>query len=187
LCVVTATLDALPTPAPKLSKGAAKRLIQRFAGGDFGGDNVQIVGEISTLGSSATAEAQIKTAFRFAREEDEWRVAEVRTGENRWEDVSLITAALDREKRLRAEAELESFRTALESYRRERGFYVVAPDVVILVDALAPRFLARVIRVDPWHRPYRYQGAMNRFALSSDGADGVENTADDVRITNANP
>ncbi len=173
--------------ADKLGKGEAKRLIRRFTGGDFGGDNVQIVGEISTLGSSATAEAEVKTAFRFAREEGEWRVAEVRTGENRWEDVRLITAALDGEKRLRAGAELEMIRMGIENYRRERGFYVVASDVSALVDALAPRFLARVIRVDPWHRPYRYQGAMSGFALSSDGADGVENTADDVRITNANP
>ncbi|MCP9494149.1 MAG: type II secretion system protein GspG [Pyrinomonadaceae bacterium MAG19_C2-C3] len=168
--------------APKLSKGEAERLIRRFAGGDFGGDNVEIVGEVSTLGSSATVEAQVKTAFRFAREADAWRVAEVRTGENRWEDVALITAALNNEKRLRARAELELIRAALESYRRERGFYVVASDGVVLIDALAPRFLARVIRVDPWHQPYRYQGTTNAFALSSDGADGTPNTPDDILV-----
>ncbi len=175
-------LNAVTSVAPKLSKGEAKRLIRRFTGGDFGGDNVEIVGEVSTLGSSATVEAQVKTAFRFAREAEAWRVAEVRTGANRWEDVALITAALNNEKRLRAEAELELIRAALEGYRRERGFYVVASDGVVLIDALAPRFLARVIRVDPWHQEYRYQGTMNAFALSSDGADGTPNTPDDVLV-----
>jgi len=176
-------LNAVTGVAPKLSKGEAKRLIRNFAGGDFGGDNVEIIGEVSTLGSSATVEAELKTAFRFVREANDWRVAEVRTGERRWEDVRLITAALNDEKRLRANAELELIRAGIENYRRERGFYVVASDGVVLIDALAPRFLARVIRVDPWHQEYRYQGTVNAFALSSDGADGTPNTPDDIRVT----
>ncbi len=166
--------------APKLSKGNAKNLIRRFAGGDLGGDNVQIIGEVSTLGSSATAVAQVQTAFRFAREEDKWRVAEVRVGDGQWENVRLIENALDEQKRLRAEAEIELINVALENYRRERGFYVVAENERVLIDHLAPRFLARVIRVDPWNRPYNYQGTMNSYVLSSDGADGVAGTADDI-------
>ncbi len=69
---------------------------------------------------------------------------------------------------------------ALESFRRERGFYVVAEDSAVLIDHLSPRHIKTIIRIDPWHRPYRYAGTREQFALSSDGPDGKPGTADDV-------
>jgi hypothetical protein len=49
-----------------------------------------------------------------------------------------------------------------------------------LVDHLNPRYLARIIRVDPWHQPYLYEGTQTTFTLRSAGADGKENTPDDI-------
>lgn len=170
--------------AAKLSKSDAKNLIRRFAGGDFGGDNVAIVGEVSNLGTSAVVEAEIKTAFRFARETGKWRVAEVRVGDRDWQNLSTFEAALTNEKRGRVELELELMRAALESYARERGGYVVADNHAVLIDHLAPQYLARVIRLDAWNRAYKYLGTRTAFTLSSDGADGESSTADDVRLTN---
>lgn len=170
--------------AAKLSKSDAKNLIRRFAGGDLGGGNVEIVGEVSNLGTSAVAEAEIKTAFRFARERDKWRVAEVRVGDRDWQNLNTLEAALTNEKRGRVELELELMRAALESYARERGGYVVADNHTILIDHLAPQYLARVIRLDAWNRAYKYLGTRTAFTLSSDGADGESGTADDVRLTN---
>ena len=72
---------------------------------------------------------------------------------------------------------------ALEVVLRERGFYVVSGEYVTLVDHLSPKYLARVVRVDPWHRPYRYAGARDSYALASDGPDGKPATPDDVTLS----
>ena len=74
-------------------------------------------------------------------------------------------------------------REALEAFRRERGFYVVAEDTVVLQDYLSPLYAKRVIRLDPWHKPYRYAGTQTSYTLASDGPDGKPNTADDVTLT----
>jgi hypothetical protein len=170
--------------AGDLSAKEARRLIARMAGIQLPSDAVRVK-SVSSMGSSAVVEAQVETAFRFVRGEDgKWRVAEIRTGDNRWEDVSAIERAVNAEKAGRARAELETLATALEAYRRERGFYVVGTDERTLEDHLNPRYLARVIRVDPWHRPYRYEGTPERFTLRSNGADGEVNTPDDVIISN---
>jgi hypothetical protein len=133
------------------------------------------------MGSSALVVAQVETAFRFDKGADgKWRVAEIRTGDNRWEDVEQLVRAVNREKAERARAELETLATALEGYRRERGFYVVAKDEGTLIDHLNPHYLARIIRRDPWHKPYLYEGTQTTFTLRSAGADGKENTPDDV-------
>jgi hypothetical protein len=169
-----------------LSAKEARKLIAHMVGIELPSDAVRVK-EVSSLGSSAVVVAQVETAFRFVKgDDDKWRVAEVRTGDNHWEDIEMIARAVNAEKAERARAELETIATALESFRRERGFYVVADKQATLVDQLNPRYLARIIRVDPWHKPYLYEGTRDRFTLRSSGVDGKENTSDDVVVNNKN-
>ncbi|HVS20972.1 MAG TPA: type II secretion system protein GspG [Pyrinomonadaceae bacterium] len=169
--------------AGDLTPREARRLIARMAGIELPSDAVRVK-EVSSLGNTATVVAQVETAFRFVKgDNDKWRVAEIRTGDRRWEDVDMLVKALNVEKTERARAELESIATALESYRREHGFYVEAKSEARLVDRLNPRYLARIIRVDPWHQPYEYEGTRNGFVLRSVGPDGKPNTSDDVIVT----
>ncbi|MDT4898182.1 MAG: Type secretion system protein [Acidobacteriota bacterium] len=166
--------------ADDLSPNQARKLIANMVGIKLPSNAVR-VREVSVTGSSALVVAQVETAFRFVKGDDgKWRVAEIRTGDNRWEDVETLVRAVNTEKAERARAELETLAVALEAFRRERGFYVVAADEGVLVDHLNPRYLARVIRVDPWHKPYLYEGTQASFTLRSAGADGKENTPDDV-------
>lgn len=166
--------------ADDLSAKEARRLIARVAGIELPTEAVR-VRSVSSLGSSAVVEAQVETAFRFVRGDDgRWRVAEIRTGDNKWEDVEMIARAVNQEKTERARAELETVATALEAFRRERGFYVDARTASALVDQLSPLYLARIIRVDPWHRPYQYEGTRNQYQLRSYGLDGKANTSDDI-------
>jgi hypothetical protein len=168
--------------ADDLSPNQARKLIANLAGIQLPSNAVR-VREVSPMGSSALVVAQVETAFRFVKGDGgKWRVAEIRTGDNRWEDVETLVRAVNREKAERARAELETLATALESFRRERGFYVIAKDEGVLVDHLNPRYLARVIRLDPWHKPYLYEGTQAAFTLRSTGADGKENTPDDIVI-----
>jgi len=169
--------------AGDLTPKEARRLIARMAGIQLPSDAVRIK-EVSAMGNSATVVAQVETAFRFDKGGDgKWRVAEIRTGDRRWEDVDMLVKALNAEKTARARAELESIATALESFHRERGFYVEAKTEAALIDNLNPRYLSRVIRIDPWHRPYEYEGTRTSFVLRSDGPDEKPNTADDVAIS----
>src|SRR5215831_12592555 len=147
--------------AGDLSPGEARRVIARMAGIQLPSDAVRVK-DISTSGNSAVVVAQVETAFRLVKgDREKWRVAEIRTGDRKWEDVDLLVKALNSEKSARARAELESIATALESYRREHGFYVEAKSEARLIDQLNPRYLARIIRVDPWHQPYEYEGSKN--------------------------
>jgi hypothetical protein len=169
--------------AGDLSAKEARRLIARMAGIQLPSDAVRIK-DVSSLGSSATVTAQVETAFKFEKGSDgKWRVAEIRTGDRRWENVDLLTRALNVEKSARAQAELESIATALEAFRRERGSYLESKSEATLIDNLNPRFLARIIRVDPWHQPYEYEGTRTSFVLRSAGPDEKPNTSDDVVLS----
>ena len=169
--------------AGDLSPKEARRLIARMAGIQLPSDAVRIK-DISAMGGSAVVTAQVETAFRFVKDDkNKWRVAEIRTGDRRWEDLDTLMKALNVEKSERARAELESIATALESYRRENGAYVEAKTEAALIDQLNPRYLSRIIRIDPWHQPYEYEGTRSSFVLRSAGPDEKVNTADDITVT----
>ena len=169
--------------AGDLSPKEARKLIARMAGIQLPSDAVRVK-DISTSGNSAVVTAQVETAFRLVKDDKgRWRVAEIRTGDRRWEDLDTLMRALNVEKTARARAELESIATALESYHRERGSYLESKSSAALIDSLNPRYLARVIRVDPWHKPYEYQGERSTYVLRSDGPDGKPGTPDDVTVT----
>ena len=171
--------------AGDLTPKEARRLIANLAGIQLPSDAVRVK-EVSAMGNSATVVAQVETAFRFDKDGDgKWRVTEIRTGDRRWEEVDTLVKALNQEETSRARAELETIAAALESYRREHGFYLESKTEAGLVDNLNPRYLPRVIRVDPWHQPYEYEGARDTFLLRSNGPDGKANTPDDVIVRKA--
>ena len=169
--------------AGDLTPKEARKLIARMAGIELPSDAIRVK-DISTVGNTAVVVAQVETAFRLVKgDKDKWRVAEIRTGDRRWEDLDTLMKALNVEKTARARAELELIATALESFRRERGFYLESKSEAVLIDNLNPRYLARVIRVDPWHKPYEYEGGRNSIVLRSDGPDGKPGTDDDITVT----
>ena len=130
---------------------------------------------------SALVEARVEMQFRLLKGTDgKWRVARVRTGNNEWAEVESIANAVNEQKRARAEEELETLAAALEAFRRERDFYIEAKTESALVDQLNPLYLRRVIRIDPWRKPYQYEGTRSSYTLRSDGADGRPRTSDDI-------
>ncbi|MBA3805343.1 MAG: type II secretion system protein GspG, partial [Acidobacteria bacterium] len=161
----------------------AREMIARLAGIELPSDAVRVK-EISSLYKSAVVVAQVITEFRFVRGSDnKWRVAGVRTGDGEWTDIERTLRIVNEEKARRARAELEMIAAALDSFRRERGFYVVADSSSTLLDQLNPRYLPRVIRLDPWQRPFLYEGERDRYLLRSAGADGETGTADDINVS----
>lgn len=185
LCFPLAVCGVLITrtrAADDLSPKEARKIIAQLAGIQLPSDAVR-VRSVSAAGNSAVVVAQVETAFRFVKGDNgKWRVAEVRTGDRRWEDFDLLVRALNAEKTSRVRAELDSIATALDSYRREHGAYVEAKTEAALIDRLNPRYLARIIRLDPWHQPYGYEGSRTSFVLRSAGPDGKANTSDDITV-----
>jgi hypothetical protein len=131
---------------------------------------------------SATVVAWIRVETRLSNGPKGWQVEEVRTGNREWVKLELLIALLNAKKQQEVRTDLEIIAKALEQFRGERGFYVVAQEHSVVIDHLNPRYLSRIIRVDPWHRPYRYEGQRDHFVLSSSGPDGKQNTADDIKL-----
>lgn len=130
---------------------------------------------------SALVVAWILVDARFANDgKSGWRVSEVRTGKREWVTLEPVVAAVNEEKQKKARTELELIAKALERFRAERGIYVVSDKQAVVIDHLNPRYLSRVIRVDPWQQPYKYQGERDHFTLRSLGPDRKENTSDDI-------
>ena len=134
--------------------------------------------------ATALITSLVQLDFRCVRDAGRWQVAAVKTGNRDWLDVRGLSATVDQLKRSSAANELSLIAQALDTYRRERGFYVVSDKESVLMDHLSPRYLTPVIRVDPWHRPYQYEGQQTHYSLRSLGPDGKPNTGDDIVVKN---
>jgi hypothetical protein len=170
--------------ARELGSREARERIAEAVGLD-NANKVQIKGISPGAGGQAIVEARIETAFRFQQDkEGNWRAVEVRTGDRRWESIELVQTAINKEKVLRTTADLRTLATALEAFRRERGFYVASDNNSALVDNLAPRYLSPIIRIDAWSREFEYKGTQSGYRLQSLGPDGRPNTGDEIVIEN---
>ncbi|MFL6256242.1 MAG: type II secretion system protein GspG [Pyrinomonadaceae bacterium] len=140
--------------------------------------------QLSLMGSSAVAEVEVAASFILSKDaRGKWRVTSIEVGGETVSDLETLRHSIDARKATRARADLAEIREALEAFRRERGFYVVGEDSAVLLDHLSPHYAKRIIRLDPWHNPYRYTGSTAAYTLASDGPDGKRGTADDVTIS----
>lgn len=135
----------------------------------------------NSFGSSATAEGTVTTAFRFAKEKNKWVLKEVRVGEARWESIRDLKEALDSIHIRRTRADISIIVEALERYHSRNSAYPEAQDIADLIDQLSPAYLDRVLRLDGWGHEFRITAGQGKPGIVSNGPDGKENSADDVR------
>jgi len=131
---------------------------------------------------SAVIVAWIGVDARLLNTGKGWQVGELRTGNREWVKLEPLAARLNEVKLQKARTDLESMAKALELFRVQRGFYVVSEKHSVVIDHLNPRYLPQIIRVDPWHQPYKYDGQRDHFTLRSSGPDGKDNTPDDIKL-----
>jgi hypothetical protein len=85
-------LHSNPTLA-SLSRDQARKLIANVAGAKLPGKAVR-VRNISGSENEAEATAEIETAFRLIEDKnDQWRLLEVRMGQDQWEEIPLLATA----------------------------------------------------------------------------------------------
>lgn len=172
----------------ELTTKRARCLVAALLGVTLPSDDVRIK-EVSPFGlslgseSSALVTALVKVDFRLAQDAKNWRVTEFKSGTRDWINVSDVPIAIDQVKRSAANEDLSTIAKALGDFRRDRGYFVVSDKESVLIDHLSPKYLARIIRVDPWHRPYQYDGQQDRYSLRSLGPDGKPNTPDDIIVS----
>ena len=172
----------------ELTTKRARCLVAALLGIALPSDDVRIK-DISEFGlpvgsePSALVTALIDVDFRLTRDSRGWHVTEFKSGARDWANVTGLPAAIDQVKRSAAGEDLSTIAKALGDYRRERGHFVVSDRESVLIDHLSPRYLVRVIRVDPWHRPYQYEGQQDHYSLRSLGPDGKPNTPDDIVVS----
>lgn len=171
-----------------LTTKRARCLVASLLGVQLPSDDVRIR-DISPFGlsigseSSALVTALVRADFRFAQDATGWRLVQFKSGNRDWVNVTDIPAAMDQFKRSTASEELSTIAKALSDFRRDRGAFVISDKESVLIDHLSPRYLTRVIRIDPWHRPYHYEGQQNSYSLRSLGPDGKPNTPDDIVVS----
>jgi hypothetical protein len=132
---------------------------------------------------SATVVAWLRVEARLTNDKGGWRVAELRTGNREWVKLEPLITAVNEQKEKQARTELKMIAGALEKFRKDRGFYVVSDKQSVAIDFLSPRYLNRVIRVDPWNQPYKYLGERDHFTLRSTGPDRKAETPDDILLS----
>jgi len=191
-CDMQSQFGRRDAPASALTVKRARCLVAELLGVTLPADQVRIK-DISSLDlpfgseSSALIESSIQADFRLTRDAGGWRVSEFKSGNRNWTNLDALPAALNEAKRASATSDLAAIANALIDFRRERGSFVVSDKESVLIDHLSPQYLTRVIRVDPWHRPYQYDGDQDRFSLRSLGPDGKPNTPDDIIVSGPTP
>lgn len=176
------TISIAVWAAGGLTAKRARELLRKLGGAELKSDQVRIKTISSGLGGNAVVEAQIETAVRFAQEKGEWRVADIRLGDQHWESVELVTEAIRREKIRRTEERLQNIMKALEAHKEDRGEYVVAESFDQLLEQLAPRYLPMPVRFDLWEQPLLYRGTATEYRLISSGPDLKAETGDDLIV-----
>ncbi len=102
--------------------------------------------------------------------------------------VQSLRGAADKAKKVKAQADLSEFKTALDRFYLDNGYYptsdqglqaLVTPPTSGRVPANYENggYIERLPR-DPWGSPYYYQSDGNSYALKSFGPDGVESSDD---------
>jgi type II secretion system (T2SS) protein G len=171
-----------------LTTRRARCLVAALFGVPLPSDDVRIK-EVSPFGlsigkeSAALVTALVHADFRLALDAGAWRVTAFKSGTRNWVNIPNLSLAIDQVKRSAASDDLSTIAKALGDYRRDRGYFVVADKESVLIDHLSPKYLIRIIRVDPWHRPYQYDGQQDHYSLRSLGPDGKPNTPDDIIVS----
>lgn len=176
-CFLLAVL--LAAACGKSTEDQVRAAVGNFDNAQLGETQIQVE-DLQARGDVATAEVTVKTAVKLRKKEGVWQVEEIRLGDRRWEKAEHLLAVLNAERAQAGRQDLERITQGLERYRQANSKPPQVSDFRALVDLLTPRFMDRIIRFDPWSRPYRYQSRADGYDLRSAGPDGLFDTDDDV-------
>lgn len=185
-CLTALLIGGAWGAADKPSVLKVRELLQALGGANWKPEQIVIKKISPGAGAGGViVEAQIETAFRLEKpKKGDWRVAEIRLGDQQWESFELFEEAVRREKLRRTNITLQQLADALNAYKSAHGQYVVADTGVALIDQLAPQYVNVAQRLDLWGEEWQYRGTATEYRLSSRGPDRLPGTADDLIVEN---
>ena len=139
---------------------------------------------VSEMGDTATAEIDIHTAVKMRRESGKWLIDEIRLGNNKWEDIHRVLAAVEQIRKDDTLADMEKISDAVREFSRANGPLEQNTDFVTLIDLLTPKYLAKPIREDAWDNPFTLLVTKEGFQIRSTGSDGKPGNSDDLVLNN---
>jgi hypothetical protein len=181
----TARVPVTGNNSTSLNVKEARELLQQLGGANWSREQIELKSISNGVGSdNAVVEARIETAFRFSKQNGDWKVAEIRLGDRHWESLELVELAVRKEKERRTAGLLQRLADAVTAYQREQGAYPATNEMAVLLDFIAPRYVGDPIRFDWWGTQFSYRGTATGYRLSSAGADRKNGTPDDIELEN---
>jgi hypothetical protein len=148
--------------------------------------DVESVSQVTS--GQAVVQTRIPAAFRLERKGGEWVIREVKIGDNPWQKLEMVVAALNQLMKEETRKMLEQVASALDRYYAKNARLPEFTDYVGLSDALNPDFLTPLIRLDSWGQPLvAVRLSSSGVQLSSAGPDGKTGTQDDIAIDRKYP
>ena len=168
----------------KMSVGTAREAIIAPPQMILEEDDIDIVHITQTSGSTVVVETRVKTAFQLEKVNDVWEVRDIRIGDGQWEKVEDLAASLKRVKTEQTRLLLDQIADSVKKYCEDTGKMPEFEDYVDLSDALAPKYMKSLIRLDSWRNPLRAK-ALNpdSIVVISAGPDLRFSTDDDITLT----
>lgn len=95
LAALSLMVATVQTTKGQLNSSRARSALRRMAGFELTNGAVRVKTITDSTKTTANVAAELKTVFRLEQNDaGHWRVAEVRVGPDRWEDVALLSSAL---------------------------------------------------------------------------------------------
>jgi hypothetical protein len=164
-----------------LNSGAARSLIVSIPQEALEKEDVDVVKVSQTSGSEAIVETRLKTAFRLEKVRGNWEVREVRLGHGQWEKVGNLERTLETVRIEETKKMLDRIADSIQAYKQANGSLPECKDYISLSDALSPKFMTPLIRLDAWRRPFGAERLDKSIVFWSTGPDGKPRTSDDLR------
>jgi hypothetical protein len=164
-----------------LDNGAARAIIINIPQEELEKEDVDVVKVSQTSGSEAIVETRLKTAFRLEKVRGKWEVREVRLGHGQWEKVGNLERTLEIVRIEETKRMLDRIADSIRTYKQATGSLPEFKDYISLSDALSPKFMTPLIRLDAWRRPFGAERLDKSVFFWSTGPDGKTGTSDDIR------
>lgn len=157
--------------------------VRTLAGAEWGKDQVSVTNIRQKTGGHAIADVTVTTAVTVRQENGKWKLDEVRLGDQWWEKIDRIVAAIQAGRTAETKSEMDAIRKGVDEFQEANGHVPQTSNFVELIDKLNPRFLAPVIRLDGWESAFAYRAlGPKRFVLTSPGPDRKLGTPDDIVV-----
>jgi hypothetical protein len=164
-----------------VTRRSAEKLLVSLPSGILDEKDVEVLGVTQISSNNAIADTRVRAAFALEKVDGKWVVRQVRVGNDQWESIDNLRAALNRIKTEQTRQLLETIASSIARYEEKNGRLPVFNNYQELSDALYPDYQSEPLRLDAWRQPIRaFREGKDTIRLVSSGPDEKPDTPDDI-------